>query len=175
MLTQKGTDGLFGNRICLKASCKLRPFNPGVQYTNTDVTVGLKHYFLCQDFRVFLNFSRQMLGQQATLRHDTTRHDTTRCYHFPFELTTYNNCLNAVKRTQNEDIWHMNQAQAAQLCTYIQQIPSLKLGGDTDRSVTWFSSISTSNCRDITSVRPRSRLSKSFPIRYSPVILPSTL
>jgi len=164
VLTQKGTHELFGNRIRLKARCKLRPFNPGAQYTNTDVTVDLQHSFIFQDFRIFLTFSRQMLGQQATLRH------------FPFELTTYNNCLNAVKQTQNEDTWHINWAQAAQLCTYIQRIPSLKLGGDTDRSVTWFSSNSTSICRYITSVRPRSRLSKSFPIRYSPVIiLPSTL
>jgi len=61
MLTQRGTHELFGNRIRLKASCKFRPFNLGAQYTNTDVTVGLKHSFLGQDFRVFITFSRQML------------------------------------------------------------------------------------------------------------------
>jgi hypothetical protein len=80
-----------------------------------------------------------------------------------------------VKQTQNEDMWHSNRAQAAQLCTCIPQMPGLKLGGYTDQSVTWFSSISTSKFRDITSVRPRSLLSKSFPIRHSPVILPSKL
>jgi len=71
MLTQRGTHELFGNRIRLKASGKLRPFNLGAQYTKTDVMVRLKHSFVGQDFRVFLTFSRQMLlGQRATSRHN---------------------------------------------------------------------------------------------------------
>ena len=106
MLTEKETHELFGNRIRLKASWKLRPFNPGAQYTNTDITVVLKQSSLC----VFLTFTRQMLVQQATLRHDVIS---------PLELTTYNNCLNAVQQTQNEDTTHQPGASGTTLRLYL--------------------------------------------------------